>query len=88
MKQKHLTGNRLYNYHSIKELYNTHWATEEEFKKLMEFYRIFMRNLVSILTRKTNEEVFQQSKNLKYRRQINWTSALGDVRKRFVLQFL
>ncbi len=56
---------------------------------LQDFYaNIFMQNLVTVLAHESNEEVFIQSKEFKYRQQINWTSALGDVRKRFVSLFL
>jgi len=46
---------------------------------------VFMLNLVSFLSFQGNREVFQSSKEFKYRRQINWTSAFADVRSRFVL---
>jgi hypothetical protein len=56
---------------------------------LQDFYaNVFMQNLVSVLSHETNDEVFAQSKGLKYRQQINWTSALGDIRKRLVTLFL
>lgn len=54
-----------------------------------DFYaNVFMLNIVSLLTHESNKKVFDNSKNLKFRRSINWTSALGDIRQRFVLLFL
>lgn len=54
-----------------------------------DFYaNVFMLNVVSLLTYESNKKVFKNSKNLKFRRCINWTSALGDIRQRFVLLFL
>jgi hypothetical protein len=56
---------------------------------LQDFYaNIFMLNLVSFLAGPTKEQIYQSSGHTKYRQQINWTSALGDVRKRLVLLFL
>jgi hypothetical protein len=54
-----------------------------------DFYaNIFMLNLVSFLAEPVSEEIFNSSATCKYRRQINWTSALSDVRRRLVLLFL
>ncbi len=51
-----------------------------------DFYaNVFMLNTVTFLSFQSNKQVFESSKGLKYRRQINWTSALADVRSRFVL---
>lgn len=102
-----LTDVDKFTYNDIKELYNTRWATEEEYKKFMqrliiEFFsslktngvlqdfhsNIFMLNIVSFLSFESNVHVLESSKGLKYRRQINWTSALSDVRSRFVLLVL
>ncbi|TAJ05454.1 hypothetical protein DMA11_23480 [Marinilabiliaceae bacterium JC017] len=102
-----LLDQQKYTYNDIKELYNTRWAIEEEFKKFMQrltveffssiktngvlqdFYaNVFMLNVVSFLTHDVNKTVNVNSKGLKYRRQINWTAALGDVRQKFVLLFL
>lgn len=56
---------------------------------LQDFYaNIFMLNLVSFLAGPTKEQINKLSQKNKYRQQINWTSALGDVRKRLVLLFL
>ncbi len=56
---------------------------------LQDFYaNIFMLNIVSFLAEPVREKVFNSSEHCKYRQQINWTSALGDVRKRVVLLFL
>lgn len=56
---------------------------------LQDFYaNVFMLNLVSFLTHGTNKKIFEISKDFKYRRQINWTSAMGDIRQKFVLLFL
>jgi len=56
---------------------------------LQDFYaNIFMLNLVSLLTGSVKEEVHDSGKNNKFYRQINWTSALGDVRRSFVSLFL
>lgn len=52
------------------------------------FANIFMLNMVSFLTDSTRDEIHLSSKNNKFRRQINWTSALGDVRRSLVLLFL
>ncbi len=52
------------------------------------FANVFMQNTVSLLVFKSNKETHEKSKGLKYRRCINWTSALGDVRSRFILFFL
>jgi len=56
---------------------------------LQDFYaNIFMQNLVSFISNPTNEEIKEQSKTNKFTRQINWTSALSDVRSRFILLVL
>jgi len=56
---------------------------------LQDFYaNIFMLNLVSFLAEPTLGQIHQSSKHCKYRHQINWTSALGDVRKRLSLLFI
>lgn len=56
---------------------------------LQDFYaNVFMLNIVSLLTHESNIEVHENSKNLKLRKQVNWTAALGDVRQRLVLLFL
>lgn len=56
---------------------------------LQDFYaNIFMLNLVSFLAEPVMEQIHKSSESCKYRQQINWTSALGDVRKRLVLLFL
>ncbi len=47
-----------------------------------------MQNTVAFMTYKPNKEVYEKSSGLKYRRCINWTSALGDIRSRFILLFL
>ena len=54
-----------------------------------DFYaNVFMLNMVSLLTYHSNKKVFKESEKLKFRRCINWTSALGDIRQRFALLFL
>ena len=54
-----------------------------------DFYaNIFMLNLVSFLIEPIAGQVHESGKSCKYRQQVNWTSALGDVRKRLVLLFL
>jgi Transposase DDE domain len=56
---------------------------------LQDFYaNIFMLNLVSFLAEPVFDQIYESSKNCKYRQQINWTSALSDVRERLVLLFL
>ncbi len=56
---------------------------------LQDFYaNIFMLNLVSFLAEPVGDEICESSAKCKYRRQINWTSALSDVRKRLVLLFV
>jgi hypothetical protein len=56
---------------------------------LQDFYaNIFMLNLVSFLAQPVVDEIYESSSKNKYRKQINWTSALGDVRKRLSLLFL
>lgn len=54
-----------------------------------DFYaNIFMLNMVSLLAEPIKDQIYQQSKDCKFRHQINWTSAIADVRKRFVLLFI
>ncbi len=56
---------------------------------LQDFYaNVFMLNLVSFLAKPVEEQIHKSSKHCKFRQQINWTSALGDVRKRLSLLFL
>ena len=56
---------------------------------LQDFYaNIFMLNLVSFLAEPTREQIYKASEHCKYRQQINWTSALSDIRNRVVLLFL
>lgn len=56
---------------------------------LQDFYaNVFMLNLVSFLVEPVREQIYKSSEHCKFRQQINWTSALGDVRKRLVLLFL
>jgi hypothetical protein len=56
---------------------------------LQDFYaNIFMLNLVSFLAEPVHEDIYQASEQCKYRQQINWTSAIGDVRQRLVLLFV
>ena len=56
---------------------------------LQDFYaNIFMLNLVSFLAEPVKEQIHKSSEHCKFRQQINWTSALGDVRERLVLLFL
>lgn len=56
---------------------------------LQDFYaNVFMLNLVSFLAYPVRKSISELGNNYKYRRQINWTSAIGDVRKRLVLLFL
>jgi hypothetical protein len=56
---------------------------------LQDFYaNIFMLNLVSFLAEPVMEEIYNSGKKCKYRKQINWTSALSDVGRRLVLLFL
>ncbi len=56
---------------------------------LQDFYaNVFMLNLVSFLVEPVREKVCKSSKGYKYQRQVNWTSALGDVRSRLVILFL
>ena len=56
---------------------------------LQDFYaNVFMLNLVSFLAEPVIELIYNSSEHCKYRQQINWTSALGDIRKRVVLLFL
>ena len=50
----------------------------------MVFYKTFMLNLVSFLAEPVMQEIHNSSEHCKFRQQINWTSALGDVRKRLV----
>lgn len=54
-----------------------------------DFYaNVFMLNMVSFLAEPVQDEIYEQSKHGKFIHQINWTSAIGDVRKRFVLLFI
>jgi len=56
---------------------------------LQDFYaNIFMLNLVSFLAQPVVDKIYESSRCCKYRKQINWTSALGDVRARLSLLFL
>jgi hypothetical protein len=56
---------------------------------LQDFYaNIFMLNMVSFLAEPVSEEIYKSSVKCKYRHQLNWTSALSDVRERLVLLFL
>ena len=56
---------------------------------LQDFYaNIFMLNIVTFLSDSVKDGIYQSSEDNKFRRQINWTSALGDVRRSFVLLFL
>lgn len=56
---------------------------------LQDFYaNVFMLNLVSFLAERTKKEIYQSSEHCELRQQINWTSALTDVRERVVLLFL
>ena len=56
---------------------------------LQDFYaNIFMLNLVSFLAEPALDSICDSSKDCKYRQQINWASAIGDVRERLVLLFL
>jgi len=56
---------------------------------LQDFYaNVFMMNLVSFLAEPVKEQIHKASQNCKFTRQLNWTSALGDVRKKLVLLFL
>lgn len=56
---------------------------------LQDFYaNVFMLNLVSFLAEPVTGQIYQASKDCKYRHQINWTSALSDVRRKFILLFV
>ncbi len=56
---------------------------------LQDFYaNIFMLNLVSFLAQPVADKIYESSRCCKYRKQINWTAALGDVRQRLSLLFL
>lgn len=56
---------------------------------LQDFYaNIFMLNLVSFLAQPVVDEIYESSQCCKYRKQLNWAAALGDVRKRLSLLFL
>lgn len=56
---------------------------------LQDFYaNIFMLNLVSFLIEPIEGKVYESSNGCKYRQQVNWTSALGDVKKRLILLFI
>lgn len=55
---------------------------------LQDFYaNVFMLNLVSFLAEPVKGEIYEASKDCKNRQQINWTSALGDVRRKIILLF-
>jgi len=65
------------------------FSSAKENGVLQDFYaNIFMLNLVSFLAEPTREQIYNASEHCKYRQQINWTSALSDIRKRVVLLFL
>jgi len=65
------------------------FSSKKENGVLQDFYaNIFMLNIVSFLAEPVKEQVKNRSKGNKYQRQINWTSALGDIRERFALLFL
>jgi hypothetical protein len=65
------------------------FSSIKENRILQDFYaNIFMLNLVSILAEPVYEQINGSHKGRKYRRKINWTSALGDVRERLVLLFI
>ncbi|RLD52583.1 MAG: IS4 family transposase [Bacteroidetes bacterium] len=65
------------------------FSSKKENGVLQDFYaNIFMLNLVSFLTQPVAQQVYTSSSHCKYRRQVNWTAALGDVRQRVVLLFL
>lgn len=73
----------------MQRLLSEFFSSIKENGVLQDFYaNIFMLNLVSFLAEPTKEQIYDLSKNNKYRQQINWTSALGDVRKRLALLFL
>ena len=56
---------------------------------LQDFYaNVFMLNIVTFLSDSVRDGIYHSSEDNKFRRQINWTSALGDVRRSFVLLFL
>ena len=56
---------------------------------LQDFYaNIFMLNLVSFLAQPVVDKIYESSRCCKYRKQINWTAALADVRQRLSLLFL
>ena len=65
------------------------FSSVKENGALQDFYaNIFMLNLVSFLAEPVREPIYNSSGHCKFRHQINWTSALGDIRKRLVLLFL
>ncbi len=65
------------------------FSSKKENGVLQDFYaNIFMLNLVSFLGQHVDGQISDSCAGNKYRRQINWTSALGDVRKRLCLLFL
>lgn len=54
-----------------------------------DFYaNIFMMNVVATLAEPVIDEVARKGKRSKHIHQVNWTSALGDIRPRLVLFFL
>jgi len=56
---------------------------------LQDFYaNVFMLNLVSLLAMPIKDEIHASSCHCKYLQQINWSSAINDVRKRLALLFL
>jgi hypothetical protein len=69
--------------------YNRIFSSIKENGVSQDFYaNIFMLNLVSFLIESVAGQVHESGKGCKYRQQVNWTSALGDIRKRLVLLFL
>jgi len=55
---------------------------------LQDFYaNVFMLNFVTFLAEPAADTVFEASLGRRYRRQINWTSALGDVWGRLAVLF-
>lgn len=51
------------------------------------FANVFMLNFVTFLAEPVADQIFEASTGSKYRRQINWTSAFGDVRSRLAVLF-
>lgn len=73
----------------IQRLLIEFFSSKKENGVLQDFYaNVFMQNLVSFLAEPIKDQVYQKSKKCKFRYQINWTSALGDVRNRIVLLFV